>query len=167
MEQTRIRIGWSRTSQIMDFDEKWASTSTIISLVRLEGRACIDESLVPFKEELLFRQLHRYGMKLFKLSSEGGHTCEIRVYAGKDCTRTGTFANCRHSLNGRILEGRKEGRMHQGSDFLMDNSCAGIPLAQTLTRRSTNIAAAWRQNRKGLSLDVFRRELEKDQTIAR
>lgn len=48
---------------------------------------CVDESLVPFRGRVVFRQYipnkrYRYGIKLFKLCAFGGYTCKIKVYAG-------------------------------------------------------------------------------------
>ncbi|XGW07233.1 hypothetical protein V3C99_017064 [Haemonchus contortus] len=59
---------------------------------------CIDESLVPFRERIHFRQYipskrHRHGIKLFKLGAEGGYTSKIKIYAGKDPHRNGPLAD--------------------------------------------------------------------------
>ena len=48
----------------------------------------IDETLVPWKGRLTFRQYipnktHRYGVKLFKLCSLAGYTWAVKVYSGK------------------------------------------------------------------------------------
>ena len=44
-----------------------------------EKKVCIDESLIPFRGRIIFRQYipnkrHRYGIKAFKLCSRGGYT---------------------------------------------------------------------------------------------
>jgi hypothetical protein len=49
---------------------------------------CIDESLIPFRGRLLIKQYipqkaHKYGLKLFKLCSNKGYTCNIKIYEGK------------------------------------------------------------------------------------
>lgn len=54
---------------------------------------CIDESMVPFRGRIIFRQYnkqkrHKYGVKLFKLCSLPGYTHKINVYAGKNDTTT-------------------------------------------------------------------------------
>ena len=51
----------------------------------------IDETLVPWKARLTFRQYipnktHRYGVKLFKLCSLAGYTWSVKVYSGKSST---------------------------------------------------------------------------------
>ena len=62
-------------------------------LFRPGRKVCIDESLVPFRGRTVFRQYipnkrHHYGIKLFKLCSEGGYTWKTQIYAGKDQLRT-------------------------------------------------------------------------------
>ncbi|VDP10747.1 unnamed protein product [Heligmosomoides polygyrus] len=130
------------------------------SLFRPGRRVCIEESLVPFRGRLLFRQYipskrHRYGIKVFKLCSEGGYTCKIRVYAGKDCTRTGTVAET-------VVVGLMEEYLDQARDLFVDNWYTGISLAQMLIKRSTNLVG-----RKGLPLDVVQTKLKRGQRIAR
>ncbi|VDL63154.1 unnamed protein product [Nippostrongylus brasiliensis] len=66
-------------------------------LFRPSRKICIDESIVPFRGRIIFRQYipnkrHRYGIKVFKLCAEGGYTWRIQVYAGKDPTRQGPVA---------------------------------------------------------------------------
>lgn len=48
----------------------------------------VDESLIPFKGRLIFRQYmksktHRYGIKMFKLCSGSGYTDNLTIYLGK------------------------------------------------------------------------------------
>lgn len=50
---------------------------------------CIDETMVPFRGRLSFRQYipgkrHKYGIKLFKLCAKGGYTYRAKVYGGKE-----------------------------------------------------------------------------------
>ncbi|KAB0805358.1 hypothetical protein PPYR_02328 [Photinus pyralis] len=49
---------------------------------------CVDETMVPFRGRLLFRQYipgkrHKYGVKLFKICDTAGYTYGIQVYEGK------------------------------------------------------------------------------------
>ena len=62
-------------------------------------RVCIDESLVPFRGRIVFKQYipnkrHRYVIKLFKICADEGYTSHIEIYAGKDDTRVGNVATC-------------------------------------------------------------------------
>ncbi|CAH1973228.1 unnamed protein product [Acanthoscelides obtectus] len=52
----------------------------------------IDESMVPFRGRLSFRQYvpnktHRYGVKLYKLCTSSGYTYNLKVYTGKGDTQ--------------------------------------------------------------------------------
>lgn len=54
-----------------------------------EKKVCIDESMVPFRGRLLFRQYiankrHRYGVKIFKLCCHDFYTLQYKIYAGKE-----------------------------------------------------------------------------------
>ncbi|CAK1584716.1 unnamed protein product [Parnassius mnemosyne] len=56
---------------------------------------CIDESVVPFRGKLIFRQYnkqkrHKYGIKIFKLCTLPGYTYKLRIYAGKENGKTNT-----------------------------------------------------------------------------
>lgn len=53
-----------------------------------EESLVIDESVIPFRGRLSFRQYlpgkrHKYGIKLFKLTDPKGFTYKIKVYEGK------------------------------------------------------------------------------------
>lgn len=53
-----------------------------------EDILCIDESVVPFRGRIIFRQYnkqkrHKYGIKEFKLRCVPGYTFRVNVYAGK------------------------------------------------------------------------------------
>lgn len=50
---------------------------------------CVDESLVPFRGRIVFRQYlkqkrHKYGIKVLKLCSGPGYTYSLQIYTGKD-----------------------------------------------------------------------------------
>lgn len=54
-----------------------------------EKNVCIDESMVPFRGRLIFRQYiankrHRYGVKIFKLCCHDFYTLPYKIYAGKE-----------------------------------------------------------------------------------
>lgn len=53
----------------------------------------IDESMVPFRGRLLFRQYipgkaSKYGVKIFKLCDESGYTYETEIYKGRSDTKS-------------------------------------------------------------------------------
>lgn len=54
-------------------------------------KICIDETMVPWRGRLSFRQYipskrHRYGIKIYKLCSDKGYTWNLSVYIGNDRT---------------------------------------------------------------------------------
>ena len=56
---------------------------------------CIDESIVPFRGRIIFRQYnkqkrHKYGINEFKLCCIPGYTYRVNVCAGKKDTTTNT-----------------------------------------------------------------------------
>ncbi|EPB72468.1 hypothetical protein ANCCEY_08435 [Ancylostoma ceylanicum] len=58
---------------------------------------CIDESMIPFRGRVLFRQYlrgkrYKYGLKLYKLCSDDGYIVRFIVYASKEPSRTGSAA---------------------------------------------------------------------------
>ncbi|KAJ8942222.1 hypothetical protein NQ314_010122 [Rhamnusium bicolor] len=49
----------------------------------------IDESMIPFKGRVQFRQYiknksHKYGVKLYKICTVDGYTSKVIVYTGKN-----------------------------------------------------------------------------------
>nr|CAI5829673.1 unnamed protein product [Callosobruchus analis] len=59
---------------------------------------CIDESMVPFRGQISFRQYvkgkrHRFGFKVFKLCLKGGYTYHMKVYCGFEKTNGRPVAN--------------------------------------------------------------------------
>ncbi|KAK9744249.1 Transposase IS4 [Popillia japonica] len=64
-------------------------------------RICIDETMVPFRGRLSFRQYipskrHRYGIKLYKLCTDKGYTWHVKVYVGRDLTGDPTQVTSRN-----------------------------------------------------------------------
>ncbi|KAK9721752.1 Transposase IS4 [Popillia japonica] len=60
----------------------------------------IDESMVPFRGRLLFRQYipgkaSKYGVKIFKLCDESGYTYETEIYKGRSDTKSAKWLHLR------------------------------------------------------------------------
>ena len=54
-------------------------------------KVCIDETMIPFRGRLKFRQYikgkkNKFGIKLFKLYLPGGYTYHAKIYCGSDKT---------------------------------------------------------------------------------
>ncbi|KAL0879682.1 hypothetical protein ABMA27_003397 [Loxostege sticticalis] len=116
---------------------------------------CIDESVVPFRGRLIFRQYnkqkrHKYGIKLFKLL----------FYSGKqnDNVNTTPF-NVVMSLCNVLLN--KEHTM------FTDNWYTTVGLARELLKNETHLVGTLRKNRKHFPKTVVSTKLKKGQYIAR
>lgn len=77
---------------------------------RLYESICVDESKMPFRGRIIFRQYnkqkrHKYGIKVFKLSSIPDYTYKLQIYSGKNFdtvynTPTNVVSNiCQSLLN--------------------------------------------------------------------
>ena len=125
---------------------------------------CIDESLVPFRGRIVFRQYipnkrHRYGIKLFKLCSKGGYTYKTIVYAGKDTSRIGTVAES-------VVMKLMKGLLNHGRRLFTDNWYTSIPLAERLIKRKTHMIGTIRRNRRGLPKQVTGKKLRRGCVVA-
>ncbi|KAE9546865.1 hypothetical protein FO519_009923 [Halicephalobus sp. NKZ332] len=125
---------------------------------------CVDESLVPFRGRIVFRQYipnkrHRYGIKLFKICGDGGYTCRTKVYAGKEaCQNT--------SVSEKVVLELADKYLDVGRDIYTDNYYTGIPLGEKLIARKTNLIGTCRRNRKGLPKTLLQKKLKRGDKVA-
>jgi hypothetical protein len=127
---------------------------------------CVDESLIPFRGRIVFRQYipnkrHRYGIKVFKLCSRGGYTYKMSIYAGKQQQpRTGSVAE-------DVVMKLMEGLLDCGRVLYTDNWYTSIVLAKNLLQRRTNLVGTIRKNRRGLPKMVTGIKLKRGSLVAR
>lgn len=119
---------------------------------------CIDESMVPFRGRILFRQYnknkrHKYGVKLFKLCSGPGFTHKINVYAGKNDSTKATPTNV-------VMDLCKE-YVDRGHTLHTDNWYTSINLARRLLDKQTHLVGTVRKNRRGLPKKVISTKLKR------
>lgn len=80
-------------------------TKNFSSVISHGKELVIDESLIPFRGRLIFRQYipnkaHKYGIKIYKLCTPQGYTSNFIIYAGKGSTDANLghaetrFGNC-------------------------------------------------------------------------
>ncbi|KAJ8912354.1 hypothetical protein NQ315_014721 [Exocentrus adspersus] len=98
----------------------------------------IDESMVPWRGRLSFRQYipgkrHKYGVKLFKICSLDGYTWKIQIYCGKSAGNTGK------GLGERVVINLCEGLLNQGRILYTDNFYTSVPLATKLLSNKTHL----------------------------
>lgn len=126
---------------------------------------CIDESVVPFRGRLIFRQYnkqkrHKYGIKEFKLCTLPGYTYKINVYAGKENDQVNTTpANVVMSLCSGLL--------NKGHTLYTDNWYTSIDLARDLLKNETHLVGTIRKNRRHIPKVVTDAKLKRGEYIAR
>lgn len=119
---------------------------------------CVDETLLPFRGRLSFRQYiknkrHKYGIKLFKLCSGLGYTFNVKMYTGKENDfltpeKIVLFLTENHILN-------------EGRTLCVDNWYTSTTLAQKRLEANTHIVGTLRKNRKNIPKTVVNKQLKK------
>ncbi|CAG5051487.1 unnamed protein product [Parnassius apollo] len=125
---------------------------------------CVDESQVPFRGRIVFRQYnkskrHKYGLKLFKLCTIPGYTCKFSLYGGKNIDTVNTTpTSVVMSLCSQIL--------NKGHTLATDNWYTSLELAYNLLEHQTHLIGTIRKNRRGLPKDVVEAKLQKGEFMA-
>lgn len=126
----------------------------------------IDESMVPFRGRLSFKQYipnktHRYGVKLYKLCTISGYTYNLKVYTGKGDTQP--ELGHAQTVVLKLLEdlNPKEGRI-----LYADNFYSGIPLVKTLLDQKCLYCGTLRSNRKGVP-KYFTKKIKRGEIIGK
>lgn len=122
----------------------------------------IDESMVPWRGRLIFRQYnpgkrHRYGVKLYKLCGTDGYTYSVLVYAGRNSlhNREG------HLHSTQVVLQLAEYYLNTGRTLTTDNFYTSIELAKLLISKNTHLVGTLRRNRKGVPNAVSKKKLSK------
>ncbi|XP_050300132.1 piggyBac transposable element-derived protein 4-like [Anthonomus grandis grandis] len=126
---------------------------------------CIDESNVPFRGRIYFRQYipnkrHRYGIKLFKLCVSGGYTWDFKVYTGRE--KSSEFV-----VSEKVVMELMEGLLDRGRTLYTDNWYTSVSLAKRLIDRKTHLVGTIRANRKGNPQEVIKEKLNRGGIVAR
>uniref|UniRef100_A0A0N5BEP7 DDE_Tnp_1_7 domain-containing protein n=1 Tax=Strongyloides papillosus TaxID=174720 RepID=A0A0N5BEP7_STREA len=135
------------------------------TLFRPGENVCIDESLVPYRGRISFRQYipskrYSYGIKIFKICSQHGYTHNMIIYAGKqDQPRKGTVAE-------DVVLKLLDDLLGHGRTLYTDNWYTSVPLARTLIKNKTNLVGTIRKNRASLPKSVTSLKLKKGQQVA-
>nr|CAH7715369.1 unnamed protein product [Callosobruchus chinensis]CAH7730930.1 unnamed protein product [Callosobruchus chinensis] len=130
-----------------------------------ESTLCIDETMIPFRGRLSFRQYikgkrHKFGIKLFKICLPGGYTNKIKIYCGKEKVNGQPVAE-------RVVMEMIEPLLDEGRTLITDNWYTSVNLAETLQTRSTHLIGTLRKNRKNLPKDVVEAKLKKGEIVAK
>lgn len=127
---------------------------------------CIDESIVPFRGRLRFRQYiknkrHKFGIKLYKLCTSGGYTYNLRDYCGAD-QQAG-----RGSASSYVVMELMRNLLDTGRILCTDNYYTSVTLASKLLERNTHLIGTVSARRKFNPEDVISKKLKKGEVIAR
>lgn len=163
----------SDNSQLRDPRDRLSKIAPFLDLLEEKYKAsyipeesvCIDESNVPFRGRIHFRQYipnkrHKYGIKVFKLCVSGGYTWAFKVYTGKEKVADMSVAE-------KVVTGLMEGLLDSGRTLYTDNWYTSVALSKTLIRRNTHLVGTLRANRKNNPRDVVMTKLKKGEKIAR
>lgn len=130
-----------------------------------EKNVCIDESMVPFRGRLLFRQYiankrHRYGVKIFKLCCHDFYTLQYKIYAGKE-------SEIGQSVSTKVVMELMEPYLDEGRCLFVDNWYTSVDLAEKLLERNTHVVGTLRANRKRNLIEVTKKKLTRGGVIAK
>jgi hypothetical protein len=128
-------------------------------------KICVDESLIPWRGRLLFRQYipnksAKYGIKVFKLCTEKGYTWNLAVYCGKS-------RDPQTEVSEKIVMSLAEDLLGEGRTMYTDNYYTSVPLALRLRKRKTNLVGTLRANRKYLPKEVTQAKLKRGEMAAK
>lgn len=109
-------------------------------------KTCVDESMVPFRGRLLFRQYnkqkrHKYGIKLFKLCTLPGYTFKINIYAGKQNEEINVTPQ-------NVVKNLCQDLLNKGYSLYTDNWYTSVSLARELLKNETHLIGILRKNRR-------------------
>lgn len=126
----------------------------------------IDESMVPWRGRLSFRQYipnktHKYGVKLYKVCLPEGYTYRVNIYSGRNEQAP---QGKRHAS--LICMNLLQGLLDEGRILYADNFYTSIELATDLLSRQTFLVGTIRSNSKGLPDEVMKKKLKKGEVMA-
>lgn len=131
------------------------------------ANVCVDESNVPFRGRVVFRQYlpnktHKYGIKLFKLCS-GGYTFDFIVYSGKGTV----ILNPGENYSENIVMELTHPLLNAGRTVYTDNWYTSVQLAKMLKRKCTYLVGTLNRRRRNNPSEVTQKKLKKGEVIAR
>lgn len=124
---------------------------------------CIDESTVPFRGSIVFRQhnpleRNKYGIKLYKVCDEGGYTYQTMTYVGE-----GTNPRPVGHVADGIVMSLMDDLLDEGRHLYADNWYTSVPLAESLLQRETYLTGTCRKNGVGLPKELMKEKLRREE----
>lgn len=135
------------------------------SLKNAEKEIVVDETMIPFRGRLIFRQYipgksHKYGIKIFKLCDKTGYTYSIKLYMGKG---TNTCENT--SVATSVVMELMQNHLNKGHILYTDNYYTSIELAKSLLANKTHLVGTMRKNKKNVPNKELSEKIPKGQMI--
>ena len=126
---------------------------------------CIDESIVPFRGRVVFRQYmkhkrYRYGVKLFKLCFKPGYTYNFEIYCGQQSGNEKTTPKA-------VAMSLCQNIFNKGHTLCIDNWYSSIDLAEEFIARNTHVIGTIRSNRRKISKEVVQKKLQRGEIFAK
>jgi hypothetical protein len=123
----------------------------------------IDESMIPFRGRLIFRQYlpnksSKYGIKLYKLCDSIGYTYKIIIYSGKD---SNISLQTDFPVARNVVMKLMEGYLNEGRTLIIDNFYTSIILAHTLLQNKIHMVGTLRKNVRELPKDVLNAKIKR------
>ncbi|XP_039300901.1 piggyBac transposable element-derived protein 1-like [Nilaparvata lugens] len=125
---------------------------------------CIDESIIPFRGRLVFRQYvknktHPYGIKIFKMCVKDCYTVSYKIYAGREATPNTDVAT-------KVVLELVEQYLNMGRTLYVDNWYTSVRLADALLQKNTHLVGTLRKNRKFNPPNVVNKSLRRGEITA-
>jgi hypothetical protein len=116
----------------------------------------IDEALILWRGRLAFRQYisnkrHKYGIKLYELTTDDGFILNIIIYVGK-----GTLSDIDSTHTQSVVKECNEAVLTKG---------ACVELAEYLLKNKTTMVGTLKENRKGNPKSVVKAKLKKGECV--
>ena len=127
----------------------------------------IDETLIPWRGRLIFRQYipnkaHRYGIKMFKLCSVDGYTWDFRIYASKSATGQREIG-----LAQKVCLELAKDLLNEGRTLYVDNFYTSYKLAKSFLQKETHVVGTLRANKKDFPKEVLKAKHRRGEMIAK
>ncbi|XP_022899873.1 piggyBac transposable element-derived protein 3-like [Onthophagus taurus] len=127
-----------------------------------EETICIDETMIPFRGRLSFRQYikgkrHKCGMKIYKVCFDGD---SLKIYCGKEKIEGQSVAES-------IVMEMLQPLLDDERTLYADKWYQSVALAENLQKRSTHLVGTIRKNKKGLPKTVVDANLKRGEIVAR
>ncbi|KAJ8938122.1 hypothetical protein NQ314_011596 [Rhamnusium bicolor] len=126
---------------------------------------CTDETMVPFRGRLKFRQYikgkrHKFGIKIFRLCVNSGYTYNMNIYCGKESKNDGV------SVADKVVLELMIHLLDSGRTLFTDNWYTSVGLARKLATRGTHLVGTLRSNRKCNPKNVITASLNRGQIFS-